>query len=98
MTSRVDFANASLVLPSSFLDQFRKSDDDFDRFLRCWKVQDCGDCIKNDANCAWCPFVSLDSRLMLSCFAFCHFPHPSVSACIASKEKTLGKVAAIPLI
>lgn len=32
-------------------------DNDWDRLLKCWRLQDCGDCLKDDADCAWCPFV-----------------------------------------
>ncbi|KAF2096218.1 hypothetical protein NA57DRAFT_78986 [Rhizodiscina lignyota] len=51
-----ELANASSVLPDSFLSRFKNSEDDLDRFLRCWKIQDCGDCMKDDAYCGWCPF------------------------------------------
>jgi len=37
------------------LDQFADARKDDDQFLKCWRVQDCGSCLKSSDHCAWCP-------------------------------------------
>lgn len=32
--------------------------DDWDRLLKCWGIEDCGDCHRSNGSCGWCPIVS----------------------------------------
>jgi hypothetical protein len=41
------------------LDQYSDARKGDDRFLKCWRIQDCGSCLKSSDHCAWCPIVSL---------------------------------------
>ena len=64
MNTTVDLVNIASGLPPSFLARFNTSDDDFDRFLRCWRIDDCGKCMRSNASCGWCPFVSCKFHLV----------------------------------
>jgi len=33
-------------------------DEDYERLIRCWKIQDCGHCVGSNDNCGWCPYSS----------------------------------------
>jgi hypothetical protein len=41
------------------LEQYASARKDNERFLKCWRIQDCGSCLKSGDHCAWCPIVSL---------------------------------------
>ncbi|KAF2663646.1 hypothetical protein BT63DRAFT_429924 [Microthyrium microscopicum] len=40
------------------IEQYKLNRDDIDdeRLAKCWPLQDCGKCLKTDADCGWCPF------------------------------------------